>query len=236
MAKILVIDDTPDILNLISNCLHTEKEYDIFTAENGETGIAMFEKIVPDLVVLDLTLPDISGWDILRVIRQDRTKRYTPVLIITATCKTPIDEVHALKDFKADDYIVKPFNIDIFLARVKTLLRRTQWLRNEEKKQKTLPDILISDNLKIIVSQRLVTYKKQPIKLTKMEFKLLCYFMSNKNRIVTIEELLKSVWNIFCADYTTHTVVRHIKTLREKLGSARKKIATLHSDGYKFLD
>lgn len=233
MKKILVIDDDQHILELIKYCFH--KEYNVYTADTGEKGLKKIENSDFDLIILDLTLPDLSGWDVLRIIRSDKKKPYIPVLLITGTYKSETDEIHALRDFAADEYVRKPFDIDLLKARAMSLLRLKEFATKPDKSDGKI-DTFVSGDLKLVVSEHLVIYKKNRIELTKMEFKLLTCFMRNKNRLLTHDEIIKLVWDDFYTHSDTHTLTRHVKTLREKLNSAGKRIVTIHGVGYKFLE
>lgn len=235
MKKILVIDDDPAVRELIKHGFLSDKEYNVYTAENAKKGLEKLEAGDFALIILDLTLPDISGWDVLRIIRSDKNKPYVPVLLITGTYKSQFDEIHALSDFAADEYVRKPFDIDLLKARAAALMRLKNVVTKPDKSDEKT-DIFISGDLKLVVSEHLVTYKKNRIDLTKMEFKLLTCFMRNKNKLLTHDEIIKLVWDDFYAHSDTHTLTRHIKTLREKLGTIGKKIITVHGVGYKFAE
>ncbi|MFD3155535.1 response regulator transcription factor [Haloimpatiens sp. FM7330] len=221
MGKILVVDDDENICEVIKMYLESAG-YSTRLAYDGKSAEEKFSEYKPDLVLLDIMIPNIDGIDVLKWIRKEHE---TPVIMITAKGET-FDKVLGL-ELGADDYIVKPFEPKEMLARVKAVLRRYN-VDNINK------EVLSFDNLTVDINSYKVIYKEQDIKMPPKEFELLYYLASNKNRVFTREQLLCEVWGY---DYPgdSRTVDVHVKRLREKLeGGSNWKIETVWGVGYKF--
>ena len=222
MAKtILVVEDDQNISELLR--LYLEKEgYTVNIADDGGKGVELYRRLKPDLVLLDLMLPVLDGWGVLRAIRQDGK---TPVIMLTAKGET-IDKVAGLKQ-GADDYITKPFEMREVIARVRAVLRRFGQDVGEPK--------LIFDNLVIDKQSYNITVKGQKMEIPPKEIELLYFLASSPNRVFTRAQLLDDVWGF---DYfgDTRTVDVHVKRLREKLQgvSDQWEIKTVWGVGYKF--
>ena len=225
MAKtILVVEDDQNISELLR--LYLEKEgYTVNIADDGGKGVELYRRLKPDLVLLDLMLPVLDGWGVLRAIRQDGK---TPVIMLTAKGET-IDKVAGLKQ-GADDYITKPFEMKEVLARIEAVLRRSTGAAVEKKERK-----LTFDNLIIDMDAFVLTVKGQKIYTPPKEMELLYYLASSPNRVYTRNQLLDEVWGF---DYfgDSRTVDVHIKRLREKLEGASDQwcLKTVWGVGYKF--
>ena len=220
--KILVIEDDANIAELLR--LYLEKEgYKVSMAKDGGAGVSAFEAVKPDLVLLDIMLPVLDGWGVLREIR---AQSKTPVIMLTAKGETS-DKVTGLEN-GADDYIVKPFEIKELVARIHAVLRR--YGGEEENPKKLTFDKLIIDMESFELN---VDGKKLDIPPKEME--LLFHLASNPNRVYTRNQLLDEVWGF---DYfgDSRTVDVHIKRLREKLEnvSDRWSLKTVWGVGYKF--
>ena len=225
MAKsILIVEDDNNIADLLR--LYLEKEgYQATIAADGTQGIDLYRKLRPDLVLLDVMMPGVDGWGVLRAIRQDSQ---TPVIMLTAKGETT-DKVSGLKQ-GADDYITKPFEMKEVLARIEAVLRRAAGDGDKEKPRRLVFDKLIIDldSFELIVDGKRV---ETPPK----EMELLYHLASTPNRVYTRNQLLDEVWGF---DYfgDTRTVDVHIKRLREKLEgvSDQWELKTVWSVGYKF--
>ena len=225
MAKsILIVEDDPNISELVQ--MYLEKEgYQATIAADGTQGIDLYRKLRPDLVLLDVMMPGVDGWGVLRAIRQDSQ---TPVIMLTAKGETT-DKVSGLKQ-GADDYITKPFEMKEVLARIEAVLRRAAGDGDKEKPRRLVFDKLIIDldSFELIVDGKRV---ETPPK----EMELLYHLASTPNRVYTRNQLLDEVWGF---DYfgDSRTVDVHVKRLREKLEgvSDQWSLKTVWGVGYKF--
>ena len=225
MAKsILIVEDDNNIADLLR--LYLEKEgYQATIAADGTQGIDLYRKLRPDLVLLDVMMPGVDGWGVLRAIRQDSQ---TPVIMLTAKGETT-DKVAGLKQ-GADDYITKPFEMKEVLARIEAVLRRAAGDGDKEKPRRLVFDKLIIDldSFELIVDGKRV---ETPPK----EMELLYHLASTPNRVYTRNQLLDEVWGF---DYfgDSRTVDVHVKRLREKLEgvSDQWSLKTVWGVGYKF--
>ena len=225
MAKsILIVEDDNNIADLLR--LYLEKEgYQATIAADGTQGIDLYRKLRPDLVLLDVMMPGVDGWGVLRAIRQDSQ---TPVIMLTAKGETT-DKVSGLKQ-GADDYITKPFEMKEVLARIEAVLRRAAGDGDKEKPRRRVFDKLIIDldSFELIVDGKRV---ETPPK----EMELLYHLASTPNRVYTRNQLLDEVWGF---DYfgDSRTVDVHVKRLREKLEgvSDQWSLKTVWGVGYKF--
>jgi len=221
IGKILIVDDDENICEVIKMYVESSG-YNTRVCHNGREAQEVFLEYRPDLVLLDIMLPNIDGIDVLKWIRKDYE---TPVIMLTAKGET-FDKVLGL-ELGADDYIVKPFEPKEMLARMKAVLRRYN-IDNENK------EILKFEQLTIDINSYTVLYKDEEIKMPPKEFELLYYLAGNKNRVFTREQLLCEVWGY---DYPgdSRTVDVHVKRLREKLqGGPNWQIETVWGVGYKF--
>lgn len=224
MAKntILLIDDDDNICKVVT--LYLKKEgFDISVANDGVSGLEMFSKINPDLVLLDIMMPGMSGIDVIKELRKESR---TPVIMLTAKGDT-LDKVLAL-ELGADDYIVKPFEPKELIARIKAVIRRTE--NNEED----ISENVKYDDLEISLSTYTVEYMGNKLELPPKELELLYFLAQHPNKVFTREQLLQKVWEFeFYGD--SRTVDVHIKRLREKLnGEHNWQIKTVWGVGYKF--
>ncbi len=223
--KILIVEDDHNISELLQLYLKNEG-YETVIANDGGEGIDQFRRFRPDLVLLDLMLPVMDGWGVLRTIRQDSK---VPVIMLTAKGETS-DKVTGLKQ-GADDYITKPFEMKEVLARVEAVLRRTaEEETGKEKKRRLVFDKLIID---LDAFELIVDGKR--VETPPKEMELLYHLASSPNRVYTRNQLLDEVWGF---DYfgDSRTVDVHIKRLREKLEgvSDRWSLKTVWGVGYKF--
>ncbi len=218
MPHILIIDDEKDIVEAVSYNLKKES-YKVSKAYDGEIGLKLVKNKKPDLIILDLMLPGISGLDVCREVKKSSN---IPIIMLTARGEE-VDKVVGL-ELGADDYITKPFGIRELIARIKTILKR---YKGREEGSMKFPD------LEIDIERHLVLVSKKEIELTAKEFELLRYLVENKGKPINRERLLDQVWGIEVA-IETRTVDVHVTRLREKLKKAGKYIKTLHGVGYKF--
>ena len=224
MSRLLVVEDDPAILRGLSDNLKLES-HDVATAMDGESGLQMARRGDYDLVILDVMLPKLSGFDVCRRLRE--SGEGVPILMLTARGEES-DRVHGL-DLGADDYLTKPFSLRELQARVRALLRR----RNPVAR---LPDEATFGNV-VVDFRRFEAHRSgSPIKLTRKEFGTLRLLIGRAGEVVTRAELLEEVWEY--REYpTTRTVDNHVASLRAKIeddpGSPRH-LLTVHGVGYRF--
>ena len=224
--KILVVDDDLNICELLKLYLENDG-YVVYTANDGKQAVDMFKNKTPDLVLLDIMLPKMDGWQVCREIRKTSS---VPIIMLTAKGET-FDKVLGL-ELGADDYVVKPFDTKEVMARVKAVIRRTKGDSEAgEDKKKTV----IYDNLEINIQNYEMKVKGVPVDTPPKELELIYHFASNPNRVYTRDQLLDEVWGF---DYygDSRTVDVHVKRLREKLEGVSDKwcLKTVWGVGYKF--
>ncbi|WP_294799124.1 response regulator transcription factor [uncultured Eubacterium sp.] len=224
--KILVVDDDLNICELLKLYLENEG-YVVFTANDGQEAVDMFQNKTPDLVLLDIMLPKKDGWQVCREIRKTSS---APIIMLTAKGET-FDKVLGL-ELGADDYVVKPFDAKEVMARVKAVLRRTT---GDSESTETEKKVVIYDNLEINIQNYEMKVKGVPVDTPPKELELIYHFASNPNRVYTRDQLLDEVWGF---DYygDSRTVDVHVKRLREKLEGVSDKwcLKTVWGVGYKF--
>lgn len=221
--KILVVEDDKNISKLVKYNL--EKAcFDCTVCITGEDALAVLAHQAFDLVILDIMLPEIDGFETCRLIRQNKKLAHIPIIILTAKGEE-IDKVVGF-ELGADDYVVKPFSPRELILRVKAILKRGKPAEDET-------EILSLDNIIIDISRHEVKIDKEEVGLTQIEFKLLVTLMKRSGRVQSRDKLLEDVWDI-ASDVTTRTIDTHIKRLREKMGQSGKLIETVRGIGYKF--
>jgi DNA-binding response OmpR family regulator len=221
---ILVVDDDPNIARLVA--LYLEKEnYEVRTVGRGDDAVNEFTRLPPDLILLDVMLPGMDGYQVLKAIRKSSA---IPVIMLTARDET-FDKVLGL-ELGADDYITKPFDAKEMVARVKAVLRRTQGGEEEKKTDLSFPGLTVS------LAEYAVYFEGRRLEMPPKELEVLYFLASSPNQVFTREQLLKQVWGFdFFGD--SRTVDVHIKRLREKLPDSGKygwNIHTVRGVGYKF--
>jgi two-component system phosphate regulon response regulator PhoB len=226
MARsILVVDDEPDLLELVRFNLD-RAGFRVETAASGEEALARLRRSVPDLLVLDLMLPDLSGEELCRRVRGDPGLTGLPVIMLTAKS----EEVDRVVGFElgADDYVTKPFSPRELVLRVKALLRRSY-----EAAASSAP--LERGPLRLDPERHRCAVEGEEVELTAKEFQLLEVLMRRPGRVMTREKLLDEVWGSDIA-VTSRTIDTHLKRLREKLGAAADLIQTVRGLGYRFAE
>ena len=222
---VLVIEDEVDLATTLEYNLRSEG-FQVRLAHNGRQGIAAATADpLPDVIVLDLMLPDLSGTEICRRLREGDRTRDIPVLMCTAKGEE-IDRVVGF-EVGADDYVVKPFSVRELVLRIRAQLRRRSQRTEGE------PSLMRFGRLEIDRDAHRAWVDKAEVSLTALEFRLLHQFLARRGRVQTRDALLSDVWGID-ADVTTRTVDTHVKRLREKLGDAGAYIETLRGVGYRF--
>ena len=222
MPKVLAVDDELNILELVKLYLGREG-YQVETASRGGDAISKLSTVNPDIIILDLMLPDIDGFE---VCRQIRSKSRVPILMLTAR-KEDIDKVVGL-EMGADDYLTKPFNPRELVARVKAILRRSQAILPSG----VSPDTIEMGRLRIDLPRHEASIDGRPLKLRTKEFALLTALAQNPGILLSRDKILEIVWGF---DYygETRTVDVHINHLREKLADSGVNIETVRGSGYK---
>jgi two-component system phosphate regulon response regulator PhoB len=228
-ARILVVEDEPDILELVRFNL-TQAGWTVETASTGNEALASLRRSTPDLVVLDLMLPDVSGTEICRVMRADRALAEVPVVMLTARAEE-IDRVVGF-ELGADDYVTKPFSPRELVLRLRAMLRRRK--PGSAEATETRP-LLCKGPLSLDVERHRCAVSDEAIDLTAKEFGLLAALMSRPGRVLSREQLLEEAWGSDIS-VTLRTIDTHLKRLREKLGEAGSLIETVRGVGYRFSD
>ena len=225
-SKVLIVEDEPDMILGLKDNFEFEG-YEVITAPDGMAGLERARALKPDLVILDIMLPKLSGLEVCKTLRGEGFE--SPIIMLTARGQE-IDKVVGL-ELGADDYVTKPFSIRELLARVRAILRRT------EGKKKRLERYRFAD---IDLDFEVYRAKKgsEPLDLSPREFELLRYLIERKGETVSRDRLLEDVWG-YESYPSTRTVDTHIAKLRAKIGdsgSEPRYILTIHGSGYKFVD
>jgi DNA-binding response OmpR family regulator len=219
---ILVVDDDTDAAELLENNLHAAG-FNVTIAPDSAEALHRVARATPDLVILDLTLPDMDGIQVCRQIKENPSSKHVPVIVLTGKT-TEVDRIVAF-EFGVNDYITKPFNPRELILRVRNLLSLG------EDPAKT--EVFTIGDLSIDTARHLVKVRQKPITLTPTEFRLLLFLVENRSRVHTRDQLLQDVWK-----YENHvdsrTVDTHIRRLREKLGTVASYISTIRGVGYRF--
>jgi two-component system, OmpR family, alkaline phosphatase synthesis response regulator PhoP len=225
--KILIVDDEKDIVEMLKYNLEKEG-YTVFTALNGKRAIEQAQENKPNLILLDIMMPEMDGWEVCKQLMKDEKTSTIPVIFLTAK-GSEVDEVVGL-ELGADDYIVKPISIRKLIARIKTALRRKEKL---DTSGETIPEVLKIGALEINIPNYTVKIGKEELLLPKKEFETLVFLASHRGRVISREVLLNAVWgeNVVVVD---RTVDVHIRKIREKLDKYGDYIETVKGVGYRF--
>jgi DNA-binding response OmpR family regulator len=227
MPKILVVDDEPDAVDLIKFNLKGAG-YDVLTAADGDEALKKARALLPDLIVLDLMLPEVDGLEVCKILKRDQRVATTPILMLTAKA-AEIDRVLGL-ELGADDYVTKPFSPRELVLRVKKLLRGGQAPAASTKQEE-----ITLNELSLDIPRHQATVKGRPIDLTATEFRLLTVLAQRRGRVQSREQLLQDVWE-YDNLIDTRTVDTHMRRLREKLGTAARYLDTVRGVGYRFIE
>ena len=222
MSRVLVVEDEQDLSSLLSYNLKAAG-FEVDAAATGAQAMARARAFAPDLVLLDVMLPDVPGTEVLRMLREEPAFRRTAVVMVTAKGQES-DRVAGL-ELGADDYVVKPFSVRELVLRVKAILRR---MDDEGQGQ----PILTAGEIRLDPSRHEAMVFGKEVALTALEFRLLKTLIERAGRVQTREVLLSDVWGIQ-AEINTRTVDTHIRRLRDKLGAAGDLIETVRGVGYK---
>lgn len=220
MTDILIVEDDKELAGLLTDFLRAE-DYTVTAVESGERAIELFEKYGAKLVVLDINLPDVTGFAVCSKLRE---KADTPILIVS--CRTEKEDKLSGFDLGADDYIEKPYDIDILIAKIKGIFKR-RYQRNT----------ISAENVELNLSERTAVINGSPVDLTAKEFDLLALLVENQGKTLKKEYLFNTVWGSD-SDSELQTLHVHINRLRQKLGDDpknAKRLLTVWGVGYKFV-
>jgi two-component system, OmpR family, alkaline phosphatase synthesis response regulator PhoP len=221
-GKILIVEDEQDISEMVTYNLNKEG-YDTISAVDGEKAIDLATRKLPDLVVLDLMLPNIDGLDVCKILKQDATTKQIPIIILSA--KSQVEDKIVGLELGADDYMTKPFSPKELIARIKSVLRRERIEKAEKR--------IIAGNLSIDIIKHKASISDKEITLTPTEFKLLVFMAERPGEVLSREKLLDHVFGYDSSSYD-RTVDTHIKSLRKKLRKLKDLIETVRGTGYRF--
>ncbi|SDH04299.1 two-component system, OmpR family, alkaline phosphatase synthesis response regulator PhoP [Alteribacillus persepolensis] len=229
--SVLIVEDEEDIRNLLH--MYLETEYHVLVSDSGNEALSLMRQHRPDIIILDILLPEIDGLDVCRIWREEDED--TPILFLSAK-KEYEDKIYGL-ELGADDYITKPFDPREVMARVKAHLRRTQRSLKSKQSGDTNKYLLSFGDVSIDVKSYTVTLKNEPIHLYAKEFQLLLLFVEHPHRVFSVEHLYNTIWGRErLGDLKTVSV--HIRNLRKKLEKNPAKpvhIVTVRGFGYKFI-
>jgi len=226
--KILVVDDEKDIVDIIRYNLEQEGEFEVLTAFNGKDAMKLAENEKPDLILLDIMMPEINGFDVCKQLKTYAPTSKIPVIFLTAK-ENEIDEIIGL-EIGADDYIQKPVSPRKIIARIKSVIRR---VNAESEKFVATHEYIKFKNLEIDKISHTVKINDEEVFFPKKEFQLLHFLLSNRGRVLSRDILLNEIWgdNIYVVD---RTIDVHIAKVREKLGEYAGYIDTIKGLGYRF--
>jgi DNA-binding response OmpR family regulator len=227
--RVLVVEDEQDIAALIKHTLERSGDASVATVGRGDEALRAVAELTPDLVILDLNLPVLSGSDVCRLLRQRPATANIPIIMLTARTSES-DRVSGL-DLGADDYVTKPFSLRELAARVRAVLRRRSSLTTEAAR----PQVYRGARLVADFDAISIAVDGTPVRLTRREFELLQFLVENKNRVLSRDRLLERVWG-YDRFVETRSVDVHVGRLRAKLGAAGQQIETVVGLGYRFID
>jgi DNA-binding response OmpR family regulator len=224
-SRILVVDDEPEAVELVEFNLK-KAGFDVVTATDGAEAVKKTRSAHPDLIVLDLMMPEIDGLEVCKILRRDSATAHIPIIMLTAKA-SEVDRIVGL-ELGADDYVTKPFSPRELVLRVHKVLHRGQTQHAE-------PETLHFGHLLIDTPRHLVQWRGKLLQLTNTEFKLLALLAQRSGRVQSREQLLRDVWE-YNATLDTRTVDTHMRRLRGKLGPAAKHLDTVRGVGYRFVE
>jgi two-component system phosphate regulon response regulator PhoB len=224
--KILVVDDEPDVTELVAYHLKA-KGFHVECLNDSTASISKARSFHPDLIILDIMMPHLSGIQLCRILRADNKLSKVPIIFLTAKAE-PHDRIEGLES-GADDYLGKPFSPKELVLRVESILRRMAAPKEPTSAKLQIGDIVLDSEV------HRVTVRGSPLELTATEFKLLRLMMERQGRVQTREHLLLNVWN-YSTEIETRTVDTHVRRLREKLGTEAGWIETIRGVGYRIAD
>ncbi len=224
-TKILVVDDEPEVIELVEFNLK-KAGFDVLRAADGAEGIRLARSAAPGLIVLDVMLPEMDGFEVCKVLRREPATASIPIIMLSAKA-AEIDRVLGL-ELGADDYLTKPFSPRELVLRIEKLLERARAGGSGGA-------VLVLGELVIDIPAHLVTWRGKAVELTPTEFKLLTVLAQRRGRVQSRERLLQDVWG-YDSLIDTRTVDTHMRRLRDRLGDGAKHLDTIRGVGYRFLD
>jgi len=225
--KVLIVEDEHDIAGLIKHTLERTGDTEAHIVGSGDSALKAVAEETPDLIILDLNLPVVSGVEVCRILPSRADARHVPIIMLTARTSEN-DRVGGL-ELGADDYVTKPFSLRELAARVRAVLRRSAPV--EERPVESYQ----GEHLRADFDAVSVEVDGDPVRLTRREFELLRYLVKNKNRVVSRDRLLERVWG-YDRMVETRSVDVHVGRLRSKIGAAGRQIETVVGLGYRFID
>ena len=228
-SRILVVEDEPDIAALVKHTLERGGEMRVDTVTSGDAALKAIADEPPHLVILDLNLPVLSGFEVCRILRQRPATQHVPIIMVTARTSES-DRVSGL-DLGADDYVTKPFSLRELAARVRAVLRRRQTIESSAPQPQSYRGKFLTADFDAVA----VAVDGRTVKLTRREFELLKCLVENRNRVLSRDRLLERVWGYDHA-IETRSVDVHVVRLRGKLGPAGDQIETVVGLGYRFVE
>jgi len=220
MERVLIVDDDPDIQKLVSYNLG-QAGFAVTTAGTGRNALEAVQKHPPDLIILDLMLPDVDGMEVCRTLRQRDSSRHIPIIMLTARSEE-IDRVIGF-ELGADDYVMKPFSPRELVLRVKSIFRRTKDERS---------DMLRIGNIQLYPDRHQCFVGNEQVTLTAKEFDLLYELMRARGNVLTRDVLMDKVWG-YHGEATSRTLDTHVRRVREKLGNEGLHVETVRGVGYR---
>ena len=224
-SKILIVDDEQDVTELLEFNLR-QAGYDVISAEDGAAALKKAREVIPDLILLDVMLPEMDGTEVCKQLRRDPITSRIPIIMLTAKA-AEIDRVLGL-ELGADDYVTKPFSPRELVLRVRGLLRRGQPTDEPQ-------EVIHVGDLVVDIPRHQVTVKGKGVDLTATEFQLITTLAQRRGRVQSREQLLQDVWE-YDSLIDTRTVDTHMRRLREKLGVAARYLDTVRGVGYRFVE
>ena len=219
--KILIVEDEKDLVKILKYNLEKEG-YRVSAAFDGEAGLSQFRKEKPDLVVLDIMMPRLDGFEVCKIIRRESK---VPIIMLTAKTEE-VDRVLGL-ELGADDYVTKPYSVREVTARIKAILRRVSGSEEERS-------FIRAGDLEVDIERYVTKVKGASISLSSKEYEFLKCLISAKGKVLSRDQLLERVWGYDSSlEIDTRTVDQHIARLREKLGSEAKRVVTVKNVGYR---
>ena len=225
--RVLIVEDEQDIAGLIKHTLERSGDTEAYIVGSGDAALKSVSDQPPDLIILDLNLPVVSGVEVCRILRSRADGRHVPIIMLTA--RTSEDDRVTGLELGADDYVTKPFSLRELTARVRAVLRRSA-VKDDQPLANYRGTHLVADFEAVSVE-----VDRETIRLTRREFELLRYLVQNKNRVVSRDRLLERVWG-YDRSVETRSVDVHVGRLRNKLGDASRQIETVIGLGYRFVD
>jgi DNA-binding response OmpR family regulator len=227
--RVLVVEDEPDIAELIKRTLERGGDLQVDLAMSGEAALDKATELLPDAIILDLNLPRLDGLEVCRILRSRETSATVPIIMLTART-SEAERIRGL-DVGADDYVIKPFSPRELAARVRSALRRVKAAEADRG------DIEVYKGARLLADfdAVAVSVEGNSIRLTRREFELLRFLIQNRNRVLSRDRLLERVWG-YEHSIETRSVDVHIGRLRSKLGSAGDQIETVVGLGYRFVE